>query len=116
MRRLFAVALLASLVFVPSISASDQTPRMAPTLGLYVGASSLDLVSTEIMLARPGYYEANSLMANRGTRVGAKLAVAGGLTVLDQQLLKRGHRRQAKAIRIGWIAFNAAVAGWNLSR
>jgi hypothetical protein len=69
-----------------------------------------DLVSTEVALSRSGTREANPLIANRGVRIPAKLAVAATTSLACYELRKRGRNGTARALAIASFVVGAAAA------
>lgn len=78
-------------------------------LVMMLGASGMDLATTEIALER-GYSEMNPLIQNRAVRITTKLVVPIGIFLATQ-----GHSRK-KRIFYAVLASSiwAAMAGWNI--
>lgn len=78
---------------------------------ILAGAAVADLVTTEVALARvPGAFEGNPLMKHRAVRIGARVALTGGVIAL--------HRRHPDDRKVRILLIAAAVvwtgaAVWN---
>lgn len=76
-------------------------------IGIYV-TKATDIATTELALGRPGVYEANPLLHNRGVRVAAS-AVVAPLINLGTARVYRTRPRLALWMRVG------VVVGWGFA-
>jgi hypothetical protein len=93
--------------------ASDRLRAWRGDAALVTAGQLADIVSTEIALARPGAREANPLLANRGVRIPAKLAMAGGISLGCYALRRHGRHGTARALSIASFVVGAAAAVHN---
>lgn len=94
----------------------EERVSVARPLAVYGLAAGADLASTEYALARPGLREGNPLLQDRGVRIGAKGALALGLTAADVTLQRKGKRRAVRALRVLAVVAQGIVAAQNLRR
>ena len=78
-----------------------------------IGASSADLMVTELALADGDFREFNPIIQNRAVRITRKVVTTVVVIGVAHKLKRNGHRRAATTVR--WIAIGAwsAAAIWN---
>lgn len=98
--------ILSALLALSLGAGSAHAGSRAESYAIHCGLKAADLASTEIALARPGTFEGNPLMGNRGARLGIGLGSCVAVSELDHKLRK--HRKSQWAVRIlagGLLAF-----------
>lgn len=98
-------AIVAALLLLGSFAQADVFDAAAIT------AAASDVVITETALRR-GFVEQN--IQNRGLRVGANIALTGGVLLAAHEVEKSGHKGWARAIKVAYTLTFVAIAGKNL--
>ena len=78
-----------------------------------VAVSTGDIVTTEALLARGGYAEANPLMQEQAVRLVAKAAATAGVIYLHRKFKKKGEHGKAKAVIIIAVSIWGGAFVWN---
>ncbi len=79
-----------------------------------IGATTADIVATELVIRRGGY-ERNPFMQSRAARIGFNAGQTVLLVYLSRRLEAAGRSRAAKAVLLAPTVAHGAAAGWNVN-
>ena len=98
----------------PNVDISTDWYQLHPLEWALVGATTADIVATELVIHRGGY-EHNPFMQSRAARIGFNAGQTALLVYLSRRLTAAGKGNAAKAVLLVPAVAHGAAAGWNVS-
>jgi hypothetical protein len=79
-----------------------------------IGASSADLITTELVLANNGFREFNPILQNKQLRITTKVLAPVIVIGISRLLDKRGHKGWSRALKWGAVIVYSGAAVNNI--